>query len=263
MFGTSAVPGAPDAPFRLILVRLTGVRSFPGATLTPVTATVTVARQRRARRDPARRPRMAAPEVRRGRRGRRAEAAAGGPHGPNAAGADRGRCGAACLAIVLASNGRRAPLREVRDRCGISRDGVSAIALKRAAESYGLRMTARRSQVVRRVDGKIDLSDPAALPVPAMIFVDHRHFAVLEGVRGRTVRVNDPAVGRIGMTGEEFLDRFSGISFLFERTADFSPGGPRLIFRMALSRLRPYLSWLAAQFAPACFAPCPSWSSRC
>ena len=46
IFGTSAVPGAPDAPFRLILVRLTGVRSFPGATLTPVTATVTVARQR-------------------------------------------------------------------------------------------------------------------------------------------------------------------------------------------------------------------------
>ena len=156
-------------------------------------------------------------------------------------------CGAACLAIVLASHGRRAPLREVRDRCGISRDGLGAIALKRAAESYGLRMTARRSQVVRRIDGKIDLSDPAALPVPAMIFVDHRHFAVLEGVRGRTVRVNDPAVGRIGMTGEEFLDRFSGISFLFERSADFSPGGQRLIFpRMALSRLRPYLNWLAA-----------------
>ena len=46
MFGTSAVPGAPHGPFRLILVRLTGVRSFPGATLTPVTASVTVARQR-------------------------------------------------------------------------------------------------------------------------------------------------------------------------------------------------------------------------
>jgi ABC-type bacteriocin/lantibiotic exporter with double-glycine peptidase domain len=117
----------------------------------------------------------------------------------------------------------------------------------RAAGFYGLRMTARRTHVARRVDGKVDLSNIAALPVPAMIFVDQRHFAVLEGVRRGAVRVNDPAVGRIRMTGEEFLDRFSGISLLFERSADFSRGGPRLIFpRMALSRLRPYLRWLAA-----------------
>jgi biotin carboxyl carrier protein len=46
IFGTSAVPGAPDAPFRLIFVRLAGVRAFPGATLTPVTVSVIVARQR-------------------------------------------------------------------------------------------------------------------------------------------------------------------------------------------------------------------------
>ncbi|HEY6296169.1 MAG TPA: ATP-binding cassette domain-containing protein [Streptosporangiaceae bacterium] len=156
-------------------------------------------------------------------------------------------CGAACLAIVLARHGRRVPLREVRERCGIGRDGVTGIALKRVAESYGLRMTARRIHVARGLDGRVDLSGVASLAVPAMIFVDQRHFAVLEGVRRRTVRVNDPAVGRIGMTGEEFLDRFSGISLLFEPSAEFSRGGTRLIFpRAAMARLRPYLRWLAA-----------------
>lgn len=46
IFGTSAVPGAPDTPFRLVLVRLPGIRSFPGATGTPVTVSVIVDRQR-------------------------------------------------------------------------------------------------------------------------------------------------------------------------------------------------------------------------
>ncbi|HEY3906228.1 MAG TPA: hypothetical protein VGM14_20125 [Streptosporangiaceae bacterium] len=46
VFGTSEVSGAPAKPFRLIMVRLTGLRAFPGATLTPVTVTVTVASQR-------------------------------------------------------------------------------------------------------------------------------------------------------------------------------------------------------------------------
>ncbi|HEY3906229.1 MAG TPA: cysteine peptidase family C39 domain-containing protein, partial [Streptosporangiaceae bacterium] len=167
-------------------------------------------------------------------------------------------CGAACLAIVLAAQGRRVQLREVRDRCGIGRDGVTGGALKRAAESYGLRVTARRSHVARGVDGQVDWSAIAELPAPAMIFVDQRHFTVLEGVQGRSVRINDPAVGRIKMTGEEFLDRFSGISLQFEPTEDFSPGGPRLILaKMALGRLRPYLRWLSAALVTAILRALP------
>jgi NHLM bacteriocin system ABC transporter peptidase/ATP-binding protein len=167
-------------------------------------------------------------------------------------------CGAACLAIVLAAHGRRVQLREVRDRCGIGRDGVTGGALKRAAESYGLRVTARRSHVARGADGQVDLSAIAELPAPAMIFVDQRHFTVLEGVQGRSVRINDPAVGRIKMTGEEFLDRFSGISLQFEPAEDFSPGGPRLILaKLALSRLRPYLRWLSAALVTAVLRALP------
>jgi NHLM bacteriocin system ABC transporter peptidase/ATP-binding protein len=167
-------------------------------------------------------------------------------------------CGAACLAIVLAAHGRRVQLREVRDRCGIGRDGVTGAALKRAAESYGLAVTARRSHVARGLDGQIDLSGVAELPVPAMIFVDQRHFTVLEGVQGRSVRINDPAVGRIKMSGDEFLGRFSGISLLFERAPEFSPGGQRLILaRLALARLRPYLRWIVAALATAVLRALP------
>ena len=42
-------------------------------------------------------------------------------------------CGAACLAMTLAHHGRRLPLRDVRERVGTARGGVSALALVRAA----------------------------------------------------------------------------------------------------------------------------------
>ena len=53
-------------------------------------------------------------------------------------------CGAASLKIVLGWFGRVVPLAELRERCGISRDGVTAVQLKRAAQSYGLTVRAYR-----------------------------------------------------------------------------------------------------------------------
>src|SRR5437879_1124888 len=48
-------------------------------------------------------------------------------------------CGAACLAMVLASYGKHVPLSDVRDMTGVNRDGVSARALVQTARWYGLR----------------------------------------------------------------------------------------------------------------------------
>lgn len=69
-------------------------------------------------------------------------------------------CGAASLKIVLGFFGRVVPLAELRDRCGISRDGVSAIQLKRAAQSYGLEVRAYRCSAEQL---KLQVSLPAVL----------------------------------------------------------------------------------------------------
>ena len=65
-------------------------------------------------------------------------------------------CGAACLAMILAYYGRWAPLEELRIRCGVSRDGVKAASVLRAAREYGLHATGYR----RDPEGLFDLPFP-------------------------------------------------------------------------------------------------------
>ena len=47
-------------------------------------------------------------------------------------------CGAASLGMVLAFHGHHAPLAELRQACGVSRSGADALAIVRAARTYGL-----------------------------------------------------------------------------------------------------------------------------
>ena len=47
-------------------------------------------------------------------------------------------CGAACLAMILNYYGHATTISEVQERCGVGRDGLSALTIARAARQYGL-----------------------------------------------------------------------------------------------------------------------------
>ena len=51
-------------------------------------------------------------------------------------------CGAACLAMILSYYGRITTIADVRERCQVGRDGLSALDIVKAARSYGLRVRA-------------------------------------------------------------------------------------------------------------------------
>jgi len=134
-------------------------------------------------------------------------------------------CGAACLAMVLGAHGRHAPLSEVREACGVTRDGTTALAVLRAGERFGL-----------AGDGvKADLGDLRLLPLPAILHWGFDHFVVLERAGRRGAVIVDPASGR-RRAGPRELDRqFTGAALVFEPGPGFTR---RAAPRPSLARYR-------------------------
>ncbi|MET0617093.1 MAG: NHLP family bacteriocin export ABC transporter peptidase/permease/ATPase subunit [Luteibacter sp.] len=137
-------------------------------------------------------------------------------------------CGAASLAMILAHYGRWVPLEDLRAACGVSRDGVNARSIMRAARAYGLEAKAFRRELKSIPDE----------PFPVVAYIDFAHFAVVEGVSRAGVQLNDPAVGRRIEPWERADESFSGIVLHFTPTEQFAPGGrPPPFLRAFASRL--------------------------
>jgi ABC-type bacteriocin/lantibiotic exporter with double-glycine peptidase domain len=117
-------------------------------------------------------------------------------------------CGAAGLAMILAHHGHHAPLAEVRQACGISRDGASALAIIKAARSYGLEAHGVR----------LELEQLPHLKLPAILHWDFDHFVVLERVGKAGATLVDPAHGRRRADWSELGRSFTGAALVFSAT---------------------------------------------
>ena len=121
-------------------------------------------------------------------------------------------CGAAALAMVLASWGCHVSLNECRTVCGISRDGVGAHDLVRAADLFGLKAQGFR----------VDLDGLDSIALPAILHWNFNHYVVLERVRSTDATIVDPAFGRRRVSLEEVSQCFTGIAISFTRTSAFT-----------------------------------------
>ncbi|MBR5947922.1 MAG: NHLP family bacteriocin export ABC transporter peptidase/permease/ATPase subunit [Clostridia bacterium] len=139
-------------------------------------------------------------------------------------------CGAASLTMILAYYGKWIPLEQIREDCGVSRDGSNAKNILVAARSYGLGAKAYRYDPER-------LKEMGRFPM--IVHWEFNHFIVVDGFKGDKVYVNDPARGTVVMSYEQFDEGYTGICLMFEPTESFEPfGKPKSVLEFAKSRLK-------------------------
>ena len=139
-------------------------------------------------------------------------------------------CGAASLSIILQHYGKYVPLTQLREMCGISRDGSDAANIILAANQLGLKGRGFKKGLVKL----------KKLKLPIILFWEFNHFLILEGFVGNRVMLNDPAMGPRSVSEEEFDTSYTGVTLVFETTDEFIRGGksPELwpiVFRRMLS----------------------------
>ena len=125
-------------------------------------------------------------------------------------------CAAASLAMLMAYYDKWVPLEQVREDCGVSRDGSKAKNIALAAMHYGFEAQAFRYS-------------PEAIQkeasFPCIIHWNMNHFVVLNGFKGNQAYLNDPARGDVAVTMEEFDESFTGVTIIPTPGPDFEPSG--------------------------------------
>lgn len=127
-------------------------------------------------------------------------------------------CGPASLKIIAKYFGKFYSLQYLRDRCGITKEGVSLLDISTGAESIGLRTLAIKCTIDDVVN---------SVPLPAIVYWKDSHFIVVYATDKKYVCVSDPAKGRIKYTHEEFRKGWYqkgegyGVLLAVEPTVDF------------------------------------------
>ena len=127
-------------------------------------------------------------------------------------------CGPASLKMVAKYFGRYYSLQYLRDKCGITKEGVSLLGISAAAESIGLHTAAFKCTI----DDVI-----MKVPFPVIIYWNENHFVVVYHTNKKHIWVSDPCKGHVKYTRREFMEGWylknedKGVLLALEPTADF------------------------------------------
>jgi len=117
-------------------------------------------------------------------------------------------CGLAAMTMILNYHGILSLTASIENEWGLTRRGMSLMRLKEIGEHYGL----------RACGWKVDPKESPGTPMPAILFVDNRHFVVLDSVdREDRAFVRDPAIGRIRISGKMLRSRWQGEVLVFTK----------------------------------------------
>jgi ATP-binding cassette subfamily B protein len=113
---------------------------------------------------------------------------------------DKMDCGPTCIRMVAKYYGRNYSLHRLREMTGISRDGVSLLAISHAAEKIGFYTTGLSLSL-----GKLQETH-----LPAILHWKQDHFVVLHKIKGKKYYIADPAKAYMIFTEQEFVNNWIG-----------------------------------------------------
>jgi ATP-binding cassette subfamily B protein len=105
-------------------------------------------------------------------------------------------CGPASIKIISKYYGKDFSMRFLREKCNISREGVSLNDISRVSEEIGF----------RSLPLKLTLDDLVnKIQLPCILHWDYSHFVVLYKIRKNKFYISDPQCGIINYNKEEFV----------------------------------------------------------
>lgn len=167
---------------------------------------------------------------------------------------DQMDCGPTCIKMIAKYYGKVYSSEFLREKCHITREGVSIMGMAEAAEDIGL-----KSMLVNLDYATLKES----VPLPCIAHWRQRHFIVIHKVTNRYVYVADPAFGLIKHTKQKFLEGWlynksekedeEGYLLLLEPGKDFfkledEGEKPRVGLKFLIPYLSPYKKYLVQLF---------------
>ena len=163
---------------------------------------------------------------------------------------DQTDCGPTCLQMVAKYYGRTYPVEYLRERCYITRNGVSMMGISEAAQAIGFRTLAVQ----------IPFSKLKEAPMPCIVYWRQRHFVVVYQIKKGQVYVADPSFGKVQFTEQEFCGGWmgnapekGGVTLLLEPKPEFyenkdvGTGHKKSLFHL-LAYLKPYRKFIIQLF---------------
>lgn len=160
-------------------------------------------------------------------------------------------CGPTCLRMVAKHYGKAYSLEYLREKCYISRNGVTVAGISDGAEAIGLRTLAVQ----------VPFSKLREAPLPCIVYWRQRHFVVVYKIKKNWVWVADPGHGLVKYSREDFLkgwtdrvtlsgdvESLTGIALLLEPSPEFYnrniSSEEKLSWGYLFDYLKPYRSFI-------------------
>jgi len=126
-------------------------------------------------------------------------------------------CGPSCLKSIAKFYNREISIDLLRQKCQISRIGVSLLGISEAAEFIGLKTLAAKVSFEQLIENKA---------FPCIVHWNQNHFVIVYKIKGNSVFVCDPAKGNLIIQKADFIEKWKqknemGVALFMEPTAEF------------------------------------------